>query len=197
MAVQLTSPITAKPTQRDPLRNFKFSVKFFANNSSEQLFANMGFMSVSGIGIQTDMIPYREGGDNTIVRKMPGQSDVSPLTLVGGVFADNTKNDQYEWFKKIFAVQWGSGSLGPEDDFRATMVVRVLQHPITRFAGGAAGGGDPKFAGAAFKFFNCWPASVVFNDLNSGDNSLLVSNMTVHHEGFKAYFGNNAKGILP
>lgn len=59
------SPIRAtRPSQRDPLRNFKFRVEFVGNESVSAPFASMGFMSVSGLGIQTDMIPYREGGDN-------------------------------------------------------------------------------------------------------------------------------------
>ena len=92
------TPISAKPSQRDPLRNFKFRVQFIDVNDSgiSASLADLGFISVSGMGYQTDMIPYREGGDNTITRKMPGQSDVSPLTLVSGVFSGVNKNAQIE-----------------------------------------------------------------------------------------------------
>ena len=205
MAIQGQSPIALSvlPSERDPLRNFKFSVEFVGTRSVADPFANMGFMSVSGIGIQTDMIPYREGGDNTIVRKMPGQSDVSPLTMVGGVFSGQDKNAQYEWFKHVFAVNWGRGNTAFDEDFRCNIIVRVLKHPVTKWgpsggvtsAAGARSEGRAQ-TGAAFKFYNCWPASVVYNDLNAGDNSILVTNMTVHHEGFEPVFGNDAKGSL-
>lgn len=195
MSVNGQSPIAidVRPSQRDPLRNFKFMVEFVGNQSVAAPFANMGFMSVSGMGIQTDMIPYREGGDNTIVRKMPGQSDVSPLTMVGGVFSGDNKNAQYEWFKHVFAVQWGSGNTDFDDNFRCNIVVRVLKHPVTRWSQGGGPGQDQ--AGVGVRFYNCWPASIVFNDLNAGDNSILVANMTVHHEGFDAYFGDNAETL--
>ena len=187
------TPIRAKkPSERDPLRNFKFRVDFVGNESVNTPFATMGFMSVAGLGIQTDMIPYREGGDNTITRKMPGQSDVSPLTLVSGVFAGVNKNAQMEWFKHVFSVQWGQGNAEWDANFRCDIVIRVLNHPITK--GTAAEGlTDNLYAGAAFKVYNCWPGAVVFNDLNAGDNSILVTNMTVHHEGFDAYFGTDAQ----
>jgi phage tail-like protein len=192
------SPIRAtQPSQRDPLRNFKFRVDFVGIDSITKPFATMGFMSVSGLGIQTDMIPYREGGDNTITRKMPGQSEVSPLTLVSGVFSDTNKNAQMEWFKHIFAVQWGTGNAGWDAQFRCDMIIRVLNHPVTKFTRGSVGDpNDSKSAGAAFKVYNCWPAAVVYNDLNAGDNSILVTNMTVHHEGFEAFFGEDAKKVL-
>lgn len=189
------SPIRAeRPSQRDPLRNFKFRVDFVGGpDSITRPFAQMGFMSVSGLGIQTDMIPYREGGDNTITRKLPGQSDVSPLTMVSGVFAGDEQNAQMEWFKHVFAVQWGSGNTRWDEQFRCDLVIRVLNHPITKAPDGAASMSDNVNAGAAFKVYNAWPAAVVFNDLNAGDNSILVTNMTVHHEGFESFFGNDAK----
>lgn len=192
MPVQTKSPINASaPSQRDPLRNFKFTADFFGGHNSNlttNVLARMGFMSISGLGIQTDMIPYREGGDNTITRKLPGQSDVSPLTMVSGVFAGENKNAQMEWFKHIFAVNWGTGNTEFDEDFRCDIVIRVLNHPVTKRSATSAGD-----TSAAFVVYNAWPGSVVFNDLNAGDNSILVTNMTIHHEGFDAYFGQEAK----
>lgn len=189
------TPIIAKPADRDPLRNFKFRVQFVRHadpNISNQL-ANMGFISVSGISVQTDTIPYREGGDNVSMRKMPGQSDFAPLTLIGGVFAHPT-SPQYEWFKQIFALQWGKGNAAFNDDFRCDAIVSVLKHPVTKFSTG--GVGDPnsqQSAGAVWRFYNCWPSALQYNDLNAGDNSIMISNMTLQHEGWDAKFGDDAQ----
>lgn len=195
MPTSFPTPIRAKPSDRDPLRNFKFRVQFVNVGDSvlNGLLADTGFISVSGIGIQTDMIPYREGGDNTITRKLPGQSDVGPLTLVGGVFL-SPLNPQMEWFKQIFAVQWGKGNAAFNDDFRCDIIVNVLKHPVTKFSSG--GIGDPNSqasAGMAVKFYNCWPGGIQYNDLNAGDNSIMITSMVVHHEGFDPYFGANAQ----
>lgn len=194
MPVTNPSPIRAKPSDRDPLRNFKFRVQFvrMQDTAIAQLFADMGFISVSGIGISTDMIPYREGGDNTITRKLPGQSDVGPLTLVGGVFGQN-QNAQMEWFRQVFDINWGQGNAAFDDDFRCDIIVSVLKHPVTKFSKG--GVGDPASdlsTGMAVRFFNCWPGGIQYNDLNAGDNSIMITNMMVHHEGFDTRFGDNA-----
>lgn len=188
------SPIIAKPADRDPLRNFKFRIDFIGNESVAGRFRlQSGFISISGLGIQTDMIPYREGGDNTITRKMPGQSDVGPLQLIRGMFM-LPNSPQYEWFKSVFAVNWGAGNTGFNDDFRCNAIIRVNKHPVTKWSQG--GEGDPNAnssAGMAWKVYNCWPGALQYNDLNAGDNSILVETMTLHHEGFESFYGPDAQ----
>ena len=34
------------------------------------------------------------------------------------------------------------------------------------------------------RYFNCWPSAIQWNDLNAGDNSVMVETMTLQHEGF-------------
>lgn len=176
----------------DPIRNFKFQVEFFLGDTGgdpqlQSQLATMGFMSVEGMAMNTDMVPYREGGWNTNPHKLPGQTDFPPLTLSGGVF----EQKDYMWTlaKRMFSFQWGSGTLGLGADFRYNMGVRVLDHPVT--AGAASGtGGSASGAVLAFVFYNCWTASVGFNNLDSMGNSILIHQMTVHHEGFDVLWGN-------
>jgi phage tail-like protein len=183
-----TFPIRARrPSARDPLRNFKFRARFLGNNSVEEPFATMGFISIGGFGVQTDMIPYREGGDNTTTRKMPGQSEFSPLSFVNGIFME-PKNAGYEWFRHVFSVISGRGNTGWDENFRCDIIISVLGHPVTR---------GPQKAGMRLKVYNAWPGSVQFNDLNAGDNSIMVSTMSIHHEGWWPLFGNNADKEFP
>ena len=200
MATQPT-PITALPSKRDPLRNFKFRATFLSTSShigsndiwNDNNGPKAGFISINGLGITHDMIPYREGGDNTTTRKMPGQSDVGPLTFVRGVFMDNL-DPGYEWSKQIFAIQWGQGNEGFDEDFRYNIRIDVLKHPVTKFSAGAQGDpSSPASAGMSFMVYNAWIGSLVYNDLNAGDNSIMISNMTVYHEGFDARFGANSQ----
>jgi phage tail-like protein len=170
----------------DPIRNFKFQVQLF-NPPFQDEIARMGFMTVDGLAMNTEMVPYREGGWNTNPHKLPGQTDFSPLTLNAGVFID--KPGMWNLAKQMFSVQWGAGSLSLLQEFRYDMAVRVLDHPVTK--GTQAGvGGSPDGAVLAFLFYNCWTASIGFNGLNAMDNAILVHQMTVHHEGFEVYFGN-------
>jgi hypothetical protein len=74
------------------------------------------------------------------------------------------------------------------EEYRFDMAVRVLDHPVTD--GGASGTQATVGAVMAFGFYNCWVASVGFNNLSAMDNAVLIHQMTVHHEGFDVFFGN-------
>ena len=181
--------MTARP---DPIRNFKFNVQAVLTGEADP-FADMGFMSVEGIAMNTEMVAYREGGWNTSPHKLPGQTDFSPLTMSTGVYYN--KPQLWNLARKMFSVQHGAGtlgmSLGAIDEFRYDLVVRVLGHPVTE---GPESGSSSDTAGAilAYKFINCWTASVGFSGLNASDNAIVVQQMTVHHEGFGVYFGTVA-----
>jgi phage tail-like protein len=171
----------------DPVRNFKFQVQLFHSDAMMQSeIAQMGFMTVEGISMNTEMVPYREGGWNTNPHKLPGLTDFAPLTMSAGVFY--VKPGMWNLAKQMFSVQWGQGTIGLGEEFRFDMAVRVLDHPVTD---GDASGTNQSTIGAvmAFKFYNAWCASVGFNGLNAMDNSVLVHQMTVHHEGFDTFFG--------
>lgn len=172
----------------DPLRNFKFQVEIFHYvDSLQKGIGTMGFTSVDGLNMSTEMIPYREGGWNTNPHKMVGMTDFSPVTLSSGVFYQ--KPGMWNLAKQIFAVQWGNGTLNATDDYRFDMLIRVFDHPVTK-GEGAAVNGDTKGAVMAFQLYNAWVANVSFSSLNAMDNAILVQQMTVHHEGLDVFWGS-------
>lgn len=74
-----------RPIGSDPLRNFQYRVMIHHQYITS--FVQLGFMSVSGLSVQNQVIPYREGGNNTTTRKMPGQTDFGALSLTRGMLA--------------------------------------------------------------------------------------------------------------
>jgi len=81
-----TNPLSTLAT--DPVRNFKFVVEFLPENADGKWgasFGKMGFVSLSGLSVTTESIAYREGGYNTNVHQIPGQSSFSPISLSKGV----------------------------------------------------------------------------------------------------------------
>lgn len=177
MAVDQKSSLSSIAT--DPLRNFKFAVVIQPPTGTA---INLGFMTVSGLGLNIDVIPYREGGMNVTTQKMPGQADFNPITLTRGVTLGTTQL-QIDWIKELFAVVQGTGTAAPGSDFRSTMFIYVLDHPDT-------GPSAPYKAG--FKVYNCWPSSVAYSDLDAGANQLLISQMTLAHEGFDPQIAGGA-----
>jgi phage tail-like protein len=155
----------------DPLRNFKFNVNIMHPKISG--FANLGFMTVSGLNITTEVIPYREGGMNTTTQKMPGQSDFAPITLSQGVAVGS--GPLWQWMQELFAVMQGTGTGFPGADFRATVDIMVLDHPVT----------TPQVpVKAIYRVYNAWPTSIAFSDLDAGANAVLMQQMSLAHEGF-------------
>jgi phage tail-like protein len=181
----------ARSRASDPVRNFKFHVDLDdADHHMQQAFNKIGFMTLEGIAMNTEMVPYREGGWNTNPHKLPGQSDFAPLTMSAGVFY--VKPGMWRLAQRMFAVQWGSGTLGfKTGQFRFDMSVRIMDHPVTM--GAEAKGISGSVMG--FKFFNCWAASIGFNGLNAMENAIMVHQMTVHHEGFDTFFDNEAVSL--
>ena len=178
----------------DPLRNFRFLVAFKALTTSGSSAAVtaltappvlFGFTSVSGLAVTTASIPYREGGYNTTVHQIPGQTTFSPVTLQRGVMLNTAVN--WNWMKNMFQTVSGTGSRGVAENFRVDLEISVLSHPIP--------GENPTVettqplsskdhVAMRFNVYNCWPTSVAYSDLNAGDDALFVEQMTLVHEGF-------------
>lgn len=193
----------------DPIRNFRFLVTFHPHEADAldvDFKPSIGFTSVSGLSVTTESIPYREGGYNTSVHQIPGQTQFSPVTLQRGVMLGTRQH--WDWMRRLYRVTNNPGSSGLNmHNFRSDIEIRVLGHPTAGTAstiGGGAGGqsitGGEAMANAAsendnvvmrFKVYNAWPTSLAFSDLNAGDNALMVEQMTLVHEGFDVNYATS------
>jgi phage tail-like protein len=175
MANTVTQQASFASYLTDPVRNFKFHViinspLFSSDNTSTTV---GGFMSVSGLGIQTDIIAYRQGGYNVTTQKMPGQSDFGPIVLQKGIIPGDAPT--LDWVKQLFQVQQGTGAWSNDSEFRANVDILVVDHPVTTPTAAVK---------VAFRIYNAWPTQVSFTDLDAGGNGFLVSQMTLAHEGW-------------
>lgn len=186
----------------DPLRNFRFQVTI--KHPDITGFLHMGFMSVSGLAVQSEVIPYREGGNNTTTRKMPGQSDYGPISLNRGMMAapvgDSAAgtHEAYDWFSEIFSVQAGSGLGGATTNFRCGVNIDVLAHPITTTPYGAGipvGQGTPPIK-ARFQVFNAFPMGLSYSDLEAGGNAVVIERLDLAHEGWLLLTASQADGVF-
>jgi phage tail-like protein len=170
--------------QTDPIRNFRFLVDFQPHDSKNTWkdSVTMGFTSVSGLSVTTDSIPYREGGYNTTVHQIPGQTTFSPISLQRGVILGTKQN--WEWMRQLFATVQGGSRAVQGASFRADLEIRVLSHPIPGqgITTGSVSADD--HVAMRFKVYNAWVTSVAYSDLNAGDNAIFVEQVTLVHEGF-------------
>ena len=181
----------------DPVRNFRFLVTFKPQDTSNTALGTMtipmGFTSVSGLAVTTDSIPYREGGYNTTVHQIPGQTSFTPLTLQRGVILGSKQN--WDWMKQLFAtVQAGGSTLALGKNFRCDIEIAVLNHPVPSQGANVTSGTTAVTQASddvamRFRVYNAWPTTVAYSDLNAGDNALYVEQMTLVHEGFDLNWG--------
>ena len=69
----------------DPIGNYNFRVEIDGVNAGL-------FTSVDGLSVEQEVIEYRDGSDN-IVRKLPGRTKYSNITLKRGYVADDAMHD--------------------------------------------------------------------------------------------------------
>jgi phage tail-like protein len=185
----------------DPVRNFRFLVDFLPNSENGALYnfsKTMGFTSVSGLTISTEAIQYREGGYNTTVHQLPGQTSFSPITLSKGVFQGDSS--QLNWMKRLFSITSAGAKGGVGADFRCNLDIRVLSHPNPAGTNGSAANATLSAAGATnsdaphvalrFKVYNAWITNLSYSNLDAGGNSLMVEEMTLVHEGWDATYAS-------
>jgi phage tail-like protein len=198
----LQTKVNARSAQStDPIRNFRFLVKIsplIQNNPLLKFEAALGFTSVSGLAISTEAIPYREGGYNTTVHQIPGQTTFSPVTFQRGVTIGSDQH--YNWTQQMFrAISQGLNSSSPNQGFRANIEIDVLNHPVPFGSNATQFGDDGRLEAdqakddlvvARFNLYNCWPTMLAYSDLNAGDNALLVEQMTIVHEGLAMKWTN-------
>jgi len=192
---------TLSTLMTDPIRNFKFVVDIYPHTKTGTQgvpdftvdFGSLGFVSVGGLSVTTEPIAYREGGYNTNVHQIPGQSSFTPITLSKGIMLGNDAH--WTWMKQLFSVFTGNAQGGVGSDFRCTVDIKVLSHPNPT-AGSASGsatvaGEGMQHSSMMFRVYNAWISNISYSNLDAGANSLMVEEMTLVHEGFDVVFGTD------
>lgn len=132
----------------DPFRNFRFLVEIDG-------IVQAGFSECSGFGSNVEVIEYREGGDSTTVRKLPGKTSYTDVLLKWGL---TSSRELYDWHLQAINGQISrrNGSIIILDD-TGQEVVR-------------------------WNFFNAWPSKFDPVDLNAKGNDVAVDSLTVSCE---------------
>ena len=100
----------------------------------------------------------REGGDNTTVRKLPGKTTYSDITLKWGL---TDSRELYEWYRQVIKgnVQRKNGSI----------IVLDLD-------------GQEKIR---WNFFHAWPAKWDGPDMSAKGNDVSIETLELAHEGIE------------
>lgn len=134
----------------DPFRNFNFLVEL-------EGIAQASFSECSGLGSHTEVIENREGGDNGTVRKLPGRTSFSDISLKWGT---TTSMELWVWRQQIVDgnVVRKNGSIVLFDLANRTEVAR-------------------------WNFVRAWPAKWDGPALSAKANDIAVDSLVLAHEG--------------
>jgi phage tail-like protein len=135
----------------DPFLNFNFLVEIDG-------ITRAAFQEVSGFDSTTDVIEYREGGENTTPRKLPGLTKYSNIVLKWGMTDDA---ELYTWHRQAV--------LGNIERKNGSIVLLDRQ-------GSEVG---------RWNFFNAWPTKYDGPDLNAEGNDVAVETLELAHEGIE------------
>lgn len=132
----------------DPFKNFKFVVEI-------DKIQQAGFSECSGFGSAVEVIEYREGGEASTVRKLPGKVSYPDINLKWGV---TNSRELYDWHLAAVngAVDRRNGSIILQDDL-----------------GNEA---------ARWNFLNAWPSKYDGPDFNAKGNDLAIDTLTLSCE---------------
>ncbi len=157
--------IFGRTDQEDPLKVFRFHIEI-------ENFSRFGFQKCSKLQAQTDVVEYREGGQNTTPQKSPGLTKFPNITLERGqiLAAGAGDKDIMDWYQQVFDISAKKPGSSPK--FRRD--VDIVQFNKE---------GDEV---ARWRVVEAWPAEASPHgdfDAMQSDNS--IESMTLAHEGFR------------
>ncbi|MFP1624038.1 phage tail protein [Streptomyces sp. 5K101] len=134
----------------DPFRNFNFLVELDG-------IAQASFSECSGLGSTTEVIENREGGDNTTVRKLPGKTSFSDITLKWGI---SPSRELWAWRQQVVDgnVVRKNGSI---------VVFDLSNHSEV----------------ARWNFVSAWPSKWEGASFNAKGTDVAVDTLVLAHEG--------------
>ena len=132
----------------DPYRNFSFLVEIDGITQA-------GFSDCSGFGASTDPIEYREGGETKTVRKLPGLTKYTNITLKWGL---TDSKELYNWYRDVVngKIERKSGSI----------ILLDLE-------------GNEK---VRWNFFEAWPTKWDGPDFTAKGNDVAIETLELVHE---------------
>jgi phage tail-like protein len=119
---------------------------------------NVGFMEVSGLSIELDVVSYREGSSpENSERLMPGLKKYSPIVLKRGII--NSDDDFYKWINtaQFNTIQRRDVTISLLNESHEPVVVWRLR--------------------------NAFPSKLEYSTLNAHSSEVVIESLTLVHEG--------------
>ena len=157
---------TVNATRLDPYKNFKFRVTFDGSTYVA------GVSKISALKRTTEVVKFRDGGDESSSHKSPGRTEYEAITLERGVTHDL---DFERWANKCWDYNNAQALLADKEvslkDFRKDIHIDVFNE-----AGQKA---------ISYHVFRCWVSEYQpLPDLDANANAVAISHIKIENEGW-------------
>jgi phage tail-like protein len=145
----------------DPYRNFKFRIKW----DNEYV---AGLNKCSALKKTTEMVEWREGGDPSHSRKLPGKTSYDAITLEQGVTHDTAFE---EWANLVnnFEGDAAMSLLNFRKDVITLEVFNLQGAPVM-----------------AYNVFRCWVSEYqALPELDAAGNAVMIRTIKLENEGWE------------
>ncbi len=151
--------LTPNTNRFDPYRNFRFKVKW----DNPPLYV-AGLSKMSALKRSTEMVEWREAGENIISRKLPGKTKFEGVTLEAGVTYDTS----FEIWASLVN-DFTSHSLVSLGEFRKNITVDVFNESGIKVV--------------SYNLFRCWPSDYeAMQGLDAGANAVAITTLKLEVE---------------
>jgi phage tail-like protein len=138
-------------SRRDPLPAFLFSLKIEGVDAAATGF----FKSVGGLEMETEVVEFEEGGDDDLVRKLPGRRKFGDLVLERPFAGELPDDPVQDWVRALEA----------GEDVRKDVTISLLDRNGTEVA--------------RYDFFEAWPSKWELCGLDSDKGGVVVEKITI------------------
>jgi len=148
----------------DPYKNFKFVVKFDGKTPVA------GLSKCGGLKKTTEMIEWREAGNSSTVRKLPGRTSYQPISMEAGVTHDTAFEDWANLVNKYTGATDSKAQMSLAK-FRKDIRIELLNEQGTVVL--------------AYNVHRAWVSEYqALPDLDAGAHAVAITSIKIEHEGF-------------
>jgi phage tail-like protein len=152
--------MNASTNRFDPYRNFRFKVKWDGQYVA-------GLTKMGALKRTTEMVEFREAGENIVSRKLPGKSKYEPVSLEAGITFDTAFAD---WANLVN--DFASHSITSLGEFRKNVTVDVFN--------------EAGILALSYHLYRAWVAEYqALPDLDASANAVAITTIKLEYEWFE------------
>ncbi|MGA1870567.1 MAG: phage tail protein [bacterium] len=145
----------------DPYRNFKFKIKWDGQYVA-------GLNKCSALKKTTESTDWREGGDPSTSRKLPGKTSYEAITLEAGVTHDTAFE---EWANLVNNFQ-GDADMSLKNFRKDQITIDVFNLQGTKVL--------------SYNVYRCWVSEYqALPELDAGGNAVMIQTIKLENEGWE------------